>query len=83
MVEVILASVLVETITEKAKELGLTGVSGWLSLVVGFGVAFATSLQLVPVDIINNEIVNIAISGLILSGGANYANSVRDKLKGN
>ena len=80
MIEVILASVLVEVCTEKVKELGVTGVSGWVSLVVGLVVAFATNLQLVPVEVIDNDLINVALSGIVLSGGSNYVNSLRDRL---
>ena len=81
MLEVTIYSVLVESIVERLKALGLTGVSEWLSLGVGVVLAVAANVQLVPVDIVDNELVNQVVSGVVLSGGSNLTNSLRDKLK--
>jgi hypothetical protein len=55
--------------------------SGYLSLAVGIVLAVAANVQLIPLEVIDNALVNQVISGLVLSGGSNYANSLRDKLK--
>ncbi len=81
MLEVTIYAVLVESVVERAKELGLVGISSWLSLVVAVGLAVVANVQLVPVDVIDNTLVNQVVSGVVLSGGSNYANSLRDKLK--
>ena len=81
MLEVTIYSVLVESIVERCKALGITGVSGWLSLSVGVVLAVAANIQLVPVDVVDNALVNQVVSGIVLSGGSNFTNSVRDKLK--
>jgi len=81
MFEVTVGAILVESIVERVKDMGLVGYSAYVSLIAGVGIAVAANLQLVPLSVIDNQLANQIISGLILSGGSNYVNSVRDKLK--
>lgn len=81
MLEVTIYAVLVESIVERCKDLGLVGISAWLSVAVGVGLAVAANVQLIPIDVIDNATVNQVVSGIVLSGGSGYVNSVRDKLR--
>lgn len=76
--DIIFAAILVETATERLKDMGLRNYSVIVATLLSFAVALAAKIVVVDVG---NEVLNYLISGIILSGGSNYVNSVRDKLK--
>ncbi|HDY87254.1 MAG TPA: hypothetical protein ENH82_03950 [bacterium] len=80
MLEIGIAAVLIENAVEILKELGLKGYSKLLSVLVGIIVAVAANVQILPIEMIDNAVSSQIISGIILGGGSNYVNAVRDKL---
>ena len=74
-------SALVEVVLERLKQLGVTGYTALFSLALGILVAIAGDVQLLPLASFPNPLVSNVVSGIIISGGSNFVNSARDRIK--